>query len=248
MEASPIVFRPGGHSSQVSARARPESPSTPRSESRARAAAEFEALSSIKYFVDVVCHGPTDFALRRHSSVARRSAVVIVLAIGKTEPKAVPRVEPVAQRGSGGALDKNDGPVADNCSRSEAPPGIYDQGEGCAEREESSEESSRMSDEIAENSAEDAGDKHCTPITEVDHRRCPAWRRPCCGSGGDRGGGENEARERVVDVEVVGDEIADVGCAGSEYDDGGPKEGFGLRAVLEIGVDEDHAHDHRKEE
>jgi hypothetical protein len=49
-------------------------------------------------------------------------------------------------------------------------------------------------------------------------------------------------------VEVVGDEIADVGRAGSEYDDGGPKEGFGLRAVLEIGVDEDRAHDHRKEE
>jgi hypothetical protein len=64
------VFRPGGHSSQVSARARPKSPSTPRSES-VRAAAELEALSSIKCFVDVVCHGPADFALRRHSSVAR---------------------------------------------------------------------------------------------------------------------------------------------------------------------------------
>jgi hypothetical protein len=54
---------------------------------RARAAAEFEALSSIKCFVDVVCHGPADFALRRHSSVARRSAVVIVLAIGKPSPR-----------------------------------------------------------------------------------------------------------------------------------------------------------------
>ena len=196
----------------------------------------------------VVCHGPADFALRRHSSVARRSAVVIVLAIGKPSPRPCLEFEPVAQRGSSGALDKNDGPVAHNCSRSEAPPGIYDQGEGCAEREESSEESSRMSDEIAENSAEDAGDKHCTPITKVDHRRCHAWRRLRCGGGGDRGGGENEARERVVDVEVVGDEIADVSRAGSEYDDGGPKEGFGLRAVLEIGVDEDRAHDHRKEE
>ena len=180
---------------------------------RARATAEFEALSSIKCFVDVVCHGPADFALRRHSSVARRSAVVIVLAIGKPSPRPCLEFEPVAQRGSGGALDKNDGPVADNCRRSEAPAAVYDQSEGSAEREESGEESSRMSDEIAEDGAEDASDKHCTPITEVDHRRCPAWRRSCCGAGGDRGGGENEARERVVDVEVVGDEIADVGRA-----------------------------------
>ena len=36
----------------------------------------------------------------------------------------MPRVEPVAQRGSRGALDKNDGPVADDCGRSEAPAGV----------------------------------------------------------------------------------------------------------------------------
>jgi hypothetical protein len=55
---------------------------------RAGAAAEFEALKArSSVFVDVVCHGPADFALRRHSSVARRSAVVIVLAIGKPSPR-----------------------------------------------------------------------------------------------------------------------------------------------------------------
>ena len=55
---------------------------------RAGAAAEFEALKArSSAFVDVVCHGPADFALRRHSSVARRSAVVIVLAIGKPSPR-----------------------------------------------------------------------------------------------------------------------------------------------------------------
>jgi hypothetical protein len=80
----------------------------------------------------------------------------------------MPRVEPVAQRGSRGALDENDGPVADDCGRSEAPGGVYDPGEGSAEREESSEESSRMSDEIAEDGAEDAGDNARQELS-----RCP---------------------------------------------------------------------------
>jgi hypothetical protein len=81
------VFRPGGHSSQsLGARETGIAVNAPQRK-RARAAAEFEALSSIKCFVDVVCHGPADLALRRHSSVARRSAVVIVLAIGKPSPR-----------------------------------------------------------------------------------------------------------------------------------------------------------------
>ena len=80
----------------------------------------------------------------------------------------MPRVEPVAQRGSRGARDKNDDPVADDCGRSEAAAGIYDQGEGCAESEESSEESRRMSDEIAEEGAEDAGDSARQELS-----RCP---------------------------------------------------------------------------
>ena len=55
---------------------------------RAGAAAEFEALKArSSVLADVVCHRPADFALRRHSSVARRSAEVIVLAIGKPSPR-----------------------------------------------------------------------------------------------------------------------------------------------------------------
>jgi hypothetical protein len=49
-------------------------------------------------------------------------------------------------------------------------------------------------------------------------------------------------------VEVVGDEIPDVGRAGAEDDDGGPEEDFGLRAVLKVGVDEGCADDDGQEE
>ena len=46
---------------------------------------------------------------------------MIALAIGRPSPRPWREFEPVAERSSGSRLDENDGPVADDRGRGEAP-------------------------------------------------------------------------------------------------------------------------------
>ena len=45
-------------------------------------------------------------------------------------------------------------------------------------------------------------------------------------------------------LEVVGDEVTDVGCAGAEYDNGGQEVDLGFWTVLHVAEDEACADDH----